>query len=107
VFDSAGPNATQLKTRFKSFASRAINPASRWIATAAKAIAPPVSRPETASAARCCVITGSAAPQSAKPIDQVTGRWNPWRSATRPAHNDKPIGAKPYKLSSAPTIHAG
>ncbi len=29
VFDSAGPSATQLKTRFKSLASRAIRPASR------------------------------------------------------------------------------
>ncbi len=74
MFDSAGPRATQLKTRFRSPGSRAISPASRWIATAATLTAPPVSRADTASDAMCCVSTGSIAPTVAMPTPQATGR---------------------------------
>ena len=106
ALDSAGPSATQLNTRLSCEGSRAIRPASRWIATAETATAPPQSRQPSASSHNqpsSCAANASTAPAKAIATPMPTGRWKPWRSASRPAHIDSPSGATANRLSSTPT----
>ena len=74
ALDIAGPRAIQLNTRLSSLGSSAISPASRCMATAATATAPPHSRQPMAMAHSCCTTSASKAPAPAISTPTPTGR---------------------------------
>eukprot|EP01034_Spumella_vulgaris_P036074 gene36073-44489_t len=97
---------TQLNTFFSWLASSAISPASRWMATAATAIAPPLARQDRPSVQIDCQLTATRAPPSASSTPTPTGRWNPCLSDKRPAHSDNNMGATANRLRRTPTVHS-
>ncbi len=104
--DKAGPKATQLKMRLRSCPWCANCPASRWMATAARLRAPPVSK-----AARPTVYRLGASALAPLPTTPITmarraGRWRPCWSASRPAHMESTMGATANRLMITPTIRS-